>query len=56
MAAAGKWEEWQVYDATGRRKYLSAEERERFLVAADRLAPAMRALCQVLTLCGLPCL
>jgi integrase/recombinase XerD len=52
MAAIGGWEEWQVYDATGRRKYLTAEERQRFLAAADRLAPALRALCHVLAYAG----
>src|SRR5579862_7648499 len=46
------WEGWQVLDQAGRRKYLSADERMRFLRAADRLAPAPRALCNVLAYAG----
>jgi integrase len=41
------WDGWQVLDQTGRRKYLNADERLRFLRVADRLAPAPRALCHV---------
>jgi integrase/recombinase XerD len=44
--------EWQVRDLAGRRKYLSAEERSRFLEAADNLPPALRALCYVLAYAG----
>jgi integrase len=43
---------WQVHDDTGRRKYVSAEERRRFLSAADLLAPDMRALAYVLAYSG----
>ena len=43
---------WQVYDATGRRKYLTAAERRRFLAVADRLTPELRALCYVLAFTG----
>jgi integrase/recombinase XerD len=50
--AFGGWEVWQVHDETGRRKYLSADERTRFLDAADSLAPPMRALCHVLAYAG----
>jgi integrase/recombinase XerD len=52
MAAFGEWIGWQVYDQNGRRKYLSADERIRFLAVADRLAPAQRALCYVLAYGG----
>jgi integrase/recombinase XerD len=52
MAAFDRGEGWQVLDATGRRKYLTADERARFLRAADCLAPGMRALCYVLTYAG----
>jgi integrase len=51
MAAFGG-EQWQVFDEAGRRKYLSAEERARFLKAADCFAPAARALCYVLAYSG----
>lgn len=44
--------QWQVHDPTGRRKYVSAEERRRFLAAADQLAPDMQALAYVLTYTG----
>jgi integrase len=44
--------QWQIYDPTGRRKYLSNEEREQFLRAADTLAPSLRALCYVLVFTG----
>ena len=52
MAAFGGAEGWQVHDGAGRRKYLSAEERSRFLAAADRCAPGLRALCYVLAYAG----
>jgi integrase len=51
MTAFGR-DDWNVYDVEGRRKYLSAGERVRFLAAADRCAPAMRALCHVLAYAG----
>jgi integrase len=50
--AAFRNDNWSVYDVEGRRKYLSAEERARFLKAADRCAPTMRALCYVLAYAG----
>ncbi len=43
---------WQVFDEQGRRKYLTASERTRFLAAADRLPPAARAFCHVLVFTG----
>ncbi|MES2988720.1 MAG: site-specific integrase [Pseudomonadota bacterium] len=43
---------WQVFDAAGRRKYLNADERRRFLAAADRLAPERKALCYLLAYTG----
>jgi integrase len=52
MTAFEGWGGGQVHDQAGRRKYLSAAERTRFLDAADRLAPPMRALCHVLAYAG----
>ena len=46
------WDGWQVLDQAGRRKYLSADERARFLDAADCLAPGTRALCHLLAYTG----
>jgi integrase len=46
------WDGWQVHDQAGRRKYLSADERTRFLDAAGCLAPATRALCHMLAYTG----
>jgi integrase len=43
---------WQVQDQTGRRKYLSADERTRFLDAAGCLTPSTRALCHLLAYTG----
>ena len=43
MTTLGGWDTWQVLDATGLRKYLSADERARFLRAADRLPRTMQA-------------
>ncbi len=48
MTAFAGWNNWQVHDATGRRKYLTGDERTRFLRAADGLPPSMRAFCLVL--------
>lgn len=45
-------EQWQVYDQTGRRKYLSAAERARFLAVARHSPPDVRALLQVLAYTG----
>jgi integrase/recombinase XerD len=44
--------DWQVHNAAGRRKYLTADEGARFLQAADRLPPSMRAFCLVLAFAG----
>lgn len=44
--------DWQIYDSNGRRKYLSAGERERFLGQIDSLAADRRALCLVLAYTG----
>lgn len=52
MAAFAIRGEWQIHDATGRRKYLSSEERARFLRAADDLSPGNRALSHVLAYAG----
>lgn len=52
MAAFTGGDQWQVHDEAGRRKYLSTEELERFLDAANRLAPGLRALCHVLAYTG----
>lgn len=43
---------WQVFDETGRRKYLNDAERARFLAAADCEFPAARVLCYVLAFTG----
>ena len=43
---------WQVYDRSGRRKYLTANERQRFHVAADRMPAPTRALCYFLSHSG----
>jgi integrase len=50
--AFNSWNRWQVLDEAGRRKYLSAGERARFLSAANRLEPQRRALCYVLAYAG----
>jgi integrase len=52
MAALAIGEGWQIHDAAGRRKYLSSDERTRFLRAADSLSPRRRALCHVLAYAG----
>jgi integrase len=52
MAGFHRAENWQVRDETGRRKYLSGNERARFLSEADRLAPSRRAFCHVLAYAG----
>lgn len=44
--------QWQVYDPTGRRKYLTADERRRFLIAADSMPPRAKALCYLLAYTG----
>lgn len=44
--------EWQVFDRTGRRKYLSASERARFLKHTSELTAAQRALCRLLAFTG----
>jgi len=42
----------ELYDEAGRRKYLNAAERERFLIAADECSPAETALLYVLCYSG----
>jgi integrase/recombinase XerD len=49
---ARTWDGFQVLDANGRRKYLNAGERDRFLIAADRLSLRNRAFCRVLVFTG----
>lgn len=46
------WPHWQVHDDHGRRKYLSRDERSRFLQAANILAPVRQAFCYVLAYAG----
>ena len=46
------FDQWQIHDGTGRRKYTNAEERQRFLVQADKLAPSLKALCYALVYSG----
>lgn len=43
---------WQIHDANGRRRYVSADERRRFLAVADGLPAEVRALCFVLAYSG----
>jgi integrase/recombinase XerD len=52
MAAFAIGEGWQIHDAAGRRKYLSNDERARFLRAADFLSPRSLALCHALAYAG----
>jgi integrase len=52
MAAFAIGEGWQIHDTAGRRKYLSTDERTRFLQAADSLTPRGRALCNLLAYAG----
>ena len=44
--------DWQPYDEVGRRKYINADERKRFLQAADEADGTLRALCYVLAYTG----
>ena len=44
--------QWQMFDSTGRRKYLTGNQRQSFLLAADRAAPEARALAYVLAYTG----
>ncbi len=44
--------QWQAHDAAGHRKYVTGEERLRFLAAADRLPASRRALCYLLAFTG----
>lgn len=50
--SAGPASWWQLYDGAGRRKYLTGDERARFLCAADRRDPRTRALCHLLAHTG----
>ena len=45
-------QETSLYSASGARKYINAEERQRFLQAADRQDAATRALCHMLAYTG----
>ena len=40
--------DWQVYTAEGRRKYLNADERVRFIDASLQAPTVVRALCLLL--------
>jgi len=44
--------DWRPYDEAGRRKYVNATERKRFLHAADSADGRIRALCYVLAYSG----
>lgn len=44
--------QWQIHDTVGRRKYANGAERARFLAAADRAEPEVRALAYLLTYAG----
>lgn len=44
--------EIRLFDADGRRLYLSAEERERFLAASRQARPELRSLCDALVFTG----
>jgi integrase len=44
--------DWQIHDPAGRRKYVTARERRRFLAAADGLPLERRAFCYVLAYTG----
>ena len=50
--ASKKPDGFQLYDATGARKYVTADERRRFLEAAERAPREVRTLCLVLTYSG----
>lgn len=52
MAPFNRFDHWQVFDATGDRKYLTHGERARFLALADGQAPRWRTLCYVLAYTG----
>ena len=50
---AHKWgETGHAHDEAGRRKYLTRDEFGRFLAAADRLSPSLKALCHVIAYSG----
>lgn len=44
--------DWQIFDETGQRKYVSEAERTRFLEAADHEPPKIKALCYLLAYTG----
>ncbi|MEM1134037.1 MAG: site-specific integrase [Pseudomonadota bacterium] len=44
--------DWQIFDETGQRKYVSEAERMCFLAAADHEPPRIRALCYLLAYTG----
>ncbi|MGU3423086.1 tyrosine-type recombinase/integrase [Methylobacterium sp. D54C] len=43
---------WRLHTPRGHRKYLNPDKRRRFLVAADRAAPELRAFCHLLAWTG----
>ncbi len=47
-----RFDQWQIHDAAGRRKYINAAERALFLSQADHLASHLRALCYALVYSG----
>ncbi|MEO1046381.1 MAG: tyrosine-type recombinase/integrase [Pseudomonadota bacterium] len=44
--------DWQIFDEAGRRKYVSEDERARFLEAANHEPPKIKALCYLLAYTG----
>ena len=45
-------EGWTLHAASGQRKYLNADERRRFIAAAERAEPRVRTLCLTLAYIG----
>lgn len=43
---------WRLHSPHGQRKYLNADERRRFLAAADEAAPELRTFCHMLAWTG----
>lgn len=44
--------QWRLHTLRGHRKYLNPDERRRFLEAADRTGPELRAFCHILAWTG----
>jgi integrase/recombinase XerD len=52
MTQVAAFSEWQVYDRSGRRKYVTGDERGRFLSAADEFPAQAQVFCYVLVFTG----